>query len=98
MAGMKMQNISLHTHKEGGQKLVPRERTPTTGRGSAMKGRDNSHAVPTVAIEPPQRWMSPVTAPAWPTFRVYARCRKVGRQEMRTQPPNAHTPPPPMTT
>ena len=44
----------------------PRSRLKPGGSASylAPVSRDSSQAVPTVASEPPQRWMFPVTAPA----------------------------------
>ena len=43
---------------------TPAASSQTTRRGSAIAGRDRNHAVPTVASDPPNRWMFPVTAPA----------------------------------
>src|SRR4051794_17461565 len=75
---------------------TPIARTQQTRRASNMNGRENSHAVPMLASTPATRWMLPVTAPASPTLRPYARIKNVGVHQIKPQPHSEQTPLPMM--
>ena len=73
-------------------KAMPAASSQTTRRGSAMRGRDRSQAVPIVASEPPMRWILPVTAPAWPDVQIVGALQKSGRPPNQAPTPQGAQP------